>query len=120
MNKPAMKRQSGAALLIMMLLLLVALTAVLVSRLDATALRVEQQSSTQDTLAMAREALLDYAAIRPDLVPSRSFVLPCPDIDDSGGLAEGVMYAILLANAVSPHIDKLIQPRVFGTGRGVK
>ncbi|MBT8447675.1 MAG: RnfABCDGE type electron transport complex subunit D [Gammaproteobacteria bacterium] len=34
-----------------------------------------------------------------------------------GGMPEGVMYAILLANTVSPHIDKLIQPRVFGTGR---
>ena len=34
-----------------------------------------------------------------------------------GGMPEGVMYAILLANAVSPHIDGLIQPRVFGTGR---
>lgn len=34
-----------------------------------------------------------------------------------GGMPEGVMYAILLANAVSPHIDNLIQPRVFGTGR---
>ena len=32
-----------------------------------------------------------------------------------GGLPEGVMYAILLANAVSPHIDRFIQPRVFGT-----
>ena len=32
-----------------------------------------------------------------------------------GGMPEGVMYAILLANAVSPHIDKLIQPRVFGS-----
>jgi electron transport complex protein RnfD len=37
-----------------------------------------------------------------------------------GGMPEGVMYAILLANAVSPHIDNLIQPRVFGTGRGAK
>ena len=37
-----------------------------------------------------------------------------------GGMPEGVMYAILLANAVSPHIDNLIQPRVFGTGRKVK
>jgi electron transport complex protein RnfD len=37
-----------------------------------------------------------------------------------GGMPEGVMYAILLANAVSPHIDKLIQPRVFGTGRRAK
>lgn len=32
-----------------------------------------------------------------------------------GGLPEGVMYAILFANAVSPHIDNLIQPRVYGT-----
>ena len=32
-----------------------------------------------------------------------------------GGLPEGVMYAILLANAISPHIDKLVQPRVYGT-----
>jgi len=35
-----------------------------------------------------------------------------------GGMPEGVMYAILLGNAVSPHIDNLIQPRVFGTSRG--
>jgi electron transport complex protein RnfD len=34
------------------------------------------------------------------------------------GMPEGVMYAILLANAVSPHIDRLIQPTVFGTGKG--
>ncbi len=33
-----------------------------------------------------------------------------------GGMPEGVMYAILLANAVSPHIDTLIRPRVYGTG----
>ncbi len=32
-----------------------------------------------------------------------------------GGLPEGVMYAILLGNAISPHIDHLIQPRVYGT-----
>lgn len=32
-----------------------------------------------------------------------------------GGLPEGVMYAILLANAISPHIDKALQPRVYGT-----
>lgn len=34
-----------------------------------------------------------------------------------GGLPEGVMYAILLGNAVSPHIDSLIKPRVYGTGK---
>ncbi|NQU64080.1 MAG: RnfABCDGE type electron transport complex subunit D [SAR324 cluster bacterium] len=34
-----------------------------------------------------------------------------------GGQPEGVMYAILLANAVSPQIDKLIRPRVYGTAK---
>jgi electron transport complex protein RnfD len=34
-----------------------------------------------------------------------------------GGLPEGVMYAILLANAVAPLIDRWLQPRVFGTTR---
>lgn len=33
-----------------------------------------------------------------------------------GGLPEGVMYAILLGNAVSPLIDNLTQPRVYGKG----
>ena len=31
-----------------------------------------------------------------------------------GGMPEGVMYAILLGNAVSPHLDRLIQPVAFG------
>lgn len=34
-----------------------------------------------------------------------------------GGLPEGVMYAILLGNAVSPLIDAITQPRVYGTGK---
>lgn len=34
-----------------------------------------------------------------------------------GGLPEGVMYAILLMNALVPFINKATQPRVFGTGR---
>ena len=37
-----------------------------------------------------------------------------------GGMPEGVMYAILLGNAVSPHIDSLIRPRVYGTARREK
>ena len=35
-----------------------------------------------------------------------------------GGLTEGVMYAILLANAASPLIASVTQPRVYGTRRG--
>ncbi len=34
-----------------------------------------------------------------------------------GGMPEGVMYAILIANAFVPQIDGLIQPRVYGTAR---
>jgi len=34
-----------------------------------------------------------------------------------GGLAEGVMYAILLGNALAPLIDNLTQPRTYGAGR---
>ncbi|HHC72278.1 MAG TPA: RnfABCDGE type electron transport complex subunit D [Thiotrichales bacterium] len=34
-----------------------------------------------------------------------------------GGLSEGVMYAILLANAATPLIERLTQPRVFGAAR---
>lgn len=34
-----------------------------------------------------------------------------------GGLPEGVMYAILLANAASPLISDWTQPRVYGTGQ---
>jgi electron transport complex protein RnfD len=32
-----------------------------------------------------------------------------------GGLPEGVMYAILIGNALSNHIDHMIRPKVYGT-----
>lgn len=35
-------------------------------------------------------------------------------IRSKGGLPEGVMYAILLGNALSPLIDNLTQPRIYG------
>jgi electron transport complex protein RnfD len=35
-----------------------------------------------------------------------------------GGMPEGGMYAILLGNAVAPHLDRLMAPRVYGTRRG--
>lgn len=34
-----------------------------------------------------------------------------------GGMPEGVMYAILFANALVPHIDNLVRPVVYGTRR---
>jgi electron transport complex protein RnfD len=35
-----------------------------------------------------------------------------------GGLPEGVMYAILLANATTPILDRVTRPRPFGHGKG--
>ncbi len=35
-----------------------------------------------------------------------------------GGMPEGVMYAILIANAASPHIDNWIQPKLYGSVAG--
>jgi len=35
-----------------------------------------------------------------------------------GGMPEGVMYAILLGNAATPHLDNLIRPRPYGGARG--
>ena len=35
-----------------------------------------------------------------------------------GGLPEAVMYAILLMNAATPHIDRYTQSRQFGGGKG--
>ncbi len=37
-----------------------------------------------------------------------------------GGLTEGVMYAILIGNALTPLIDQVTQPRVFGATRSKK
>jgi electron transport complex protein RnfD len=37
-----------------------------------------------------------------------------------GGLPEGVMYAILIGNGVSPLIESLTQPRVYGAKRGAR
>ncbi|MBD0401762.1 RnfABCDGE type electron transport complex subunit D [Flammeovirga sp. EKP202] len=37
-----------------------------------------------------------------------------------GGLPEGVMYAILLGNALSPQLDQWLKPRVYGTSKKKK
>ncbi|MEM7432248.1 MAG: hypothetical protein AAF351_10015 [Pseudomonadota bacterium] len=87
------KQQRGAALLIMMLVVLVAATATLVTRLNANDTRIGQQTNTQATLALARDALLNYARINPDMSLGEAAKLPCPDIDASGGLLEGVAHA---------------------------
>jgi electron transport complex protein RnfD len=35
-----------------------------------------------------------------------------------GGLPEGVMYAILLGNAIAPLVENMTQPRIYGAKKG--
>ncbi len=81
--------QNGAALLLFMLLVIVATATVLVSTTGRDALAVQQQLDTREKLDVARQSLLDYALLRADQGDGRDFTLPCPDIDDSGGFADG-------------------------------
>jgi electron transport complex protein RnfD len=41
-------------------------------------------------------------------------------IREFGGLPEGVMYSILLMNALTPLINRVTQPRTYGHGRAAK
>ncbi|MEO1202953.1 MAG: hypothetical protein AAFX10_09605 [Pseudomonadota bacterium] len=82
-------RQQGAALLLIMLAMLVAATAAIVTRLSTDQLRNREVTAGAHYLSAARSALLAYATIRPDLPGGGPELLPCPDLDDSGGLAEG-------------------------------
>jgi hypothetical protein len=38
---------------------------------------------------MARDSLIEYALVNPDVNPARAHSLPCPDIDGSGGFEDG-------------------------------
>ncbi len=86
-------KQRGAALLLIMLAIMVAATAILVSRLSASDVRAAQLDRTQAALSEARNALIAYAAVQPDMNFGAAASLPCPDIDDSLGLPEGEAHA---------------------------
>ncbi len=87
--KPFPPQQRGAALLMMMLAVIIAMSTVMLSKLNRNDLRTRQLTQTQATLAEARAALLDFAMLNPDTNPLQPHSLPCPDIDDTGGFAEG-------------------------------
>jgi len=93
-TKLAWRRQQGAALLVIMLVIMMAATAVLVTRLDSTELRSQRLDTTGSALAVARQALIDYATVQPDMSFGSPATLPCPDIDDSLGLDEGTAHTV--------------------------
>ncbi len=88
-NRPGLNRQRGAALLLLMLGLIVATATILVTSFSPDALQARRQKATLQTLTEARDVLLDYALVSPDMFPGGRFGLPCPDLDDSGSFLEG-------------------------------
>lgn len=106
-NSAGPYRQRGAALLLLMLGVIVAAATVLVVTVNVDALKVQRQTSSLDALGQARDALLDYALVSPELTPGGSFGLPCPDIDSSGGFLEGEAHSTACGAAGETVIGRL-------------
>ncbi len=83
------RRQDGAALLLMMLAVILALSTVLLAGINRNDLKVRQLTETQQALAAARDALIDFAVLNSDVSVLRSHSLPCPDIDATGAFLDG-------------------------------
>ncbi len=81
MHTPSLPgRQRGIALMVMLTVLIMGITAMLVSSLGSTALKIEQQRKTSEALAQAKDALIGRAVTDNNMPGS----LPCPDTDDDG------------------------------------
>ena len=88
------KRQSGAALLIMLLLLILGAAALFSRNLSSQSPSASRARLNATLLSDAREALLDYATTWDATHPGELGFLPCPDLDTSGGLSEGVAHEV--------------------------
>ena len=76
LNKPSSK-QRGIALIIFALILVVATTTFFVSQLDGNDIKIERDKETATALAMAKTALIGWAATRTTLTQLGQ--LPCPE-----------------------------------------
>ena len=85
-------RQRGAALLVILLVLMVASAATLVTKTGETRARLLRERVSQEALAEAKAALLEFAVTYPDRVPGQPYQLPCPDLDASGPWLDGASH----------------------------
>ncbi len=100
-------KQRGAALLLLMLVVIIATATVLVTNLTGDALRTRQLTDTQFVMAKAKQALIEYAMLNPDVNVGRSFGLPCPDIDGTGGFVAGEAHSTSCGAAGETVIGRL-------------
>lgn len=82
-------RERGAAVIILLAALLLFGTYVAFASLKVSAVRVDRDRTTNESLAKAKEALIAYAV--SDV--NRPGELPCPDVNDDGQLVMGEDYA---------------------------
>ncbi len=85
----ARDRQQGAALLIMLLLLVLGGVVLFSRNINGQLASAARVKSNAAALADAKEALLGYIVTRDATHPGKYGFLPCPDVDASGGTAEG-------------------------------
>jgi len=87
-------RQRGAALLLMLLLLILGATVLFSRNLYSQLPAASRAKTNAELLAQAKEALLGYATTWDATHPGELGFLPCPDLDTSGGLGEGVAHEL--------------------------
>ena len=77
-------KQHGAVLMVMLVILVVGASALLLSSLNSTAIRVERDQNTSEALVQAKNALIGYAITYGDNNTNQLFgYLPLPDLGDS-------------------------------------
>lgn len=94
-NTAQSARQDGAALLIMLLLLILGGTILFSRNLASQLPSASRAKANTELLAEARNALLGYATTWDATHPGEFGLLPCPDIDATGGLNEGEAHELL-------------------------
>ena len=72
-----------------MLTVVLATATLLLAAVHRDSFAMARAAATQDVLATAREALIEYALTAPYRNTADAHLLPCPDIDDSGPFADG-------------------------------
>ena len=90
-NHTPARHQQGVVLLLMLVVLVLAGSAFLLTGLNQTSSRLQQNQQTSATLAEAKKALLAhtiYLGLKDSDDPGY-YSLPCPDIDTSGFTEEG-------------------------------
>ncbi len=93
------RRERGAALLLMLMVVVVAASALLVGKLRSGLARNERNADTQRVLAMAKQALIEYATTYSEFSPGAAARLPCPDIDATGPWQDGEAHTAACGNS---------------------